>query len=874
MLYFSSFLSLRLWAVATNMIENFTMEKKTINSLKFLNFYLKRVYYPNFAVNHLPMNPRFFIGLLFLLVAGCSQRQKKTTSLLDFIPQNASVIVKINNMNVLKSDLNNNEFLSSVESFGVSQSFLKDLAYLDNITTETESLLAFSELGVDNFEYTFVSNDSTIVFKVDSIQKSRKESISFEGQKIDVFEMDGRVIYSLSLDNKLILSSSQDVLENLIKYAEQRKLSQELEKLYGIASSTKNASFLINLKESGSLSKALLKEPSALKLSRFSDWILMDVDINQNHLHLNGISVVKDSVKNYLNLFQGTNPLANTTQTFAPRTTDAILSYTFDDYQTFALNQQNYLRLDMPKDSLLNTLEEIGIIYRNGDKAVLLNTYGAEKLSEHITGIKKSEIEYQGNQILALSNPDFLNPYLNPLLVDFKANFCILIENAFVFAKNRETIEAIINSHKNGSTFEKTDVFASAMDALAEESSILFVSNSNGIENIINEDFTEEIIADFKKVNFSKNTFATQVVADQGFFHTNLVIQQTGRKSKINKVSPLFTVQLDADLATKPQFVINHRTNKKEIVVQDQENNLYLISTGGKILWKKPLEGQVQGKIHQVDIYKNRRLQLAFTTNNQFLILDRNGKEVSPFTKKFEGGNLNELAVFDYENRKDYRFVITQGDKVYMYNNKGNIVKGFKYTKAESTILKAPKHLATSGKDYLVFMLENGDLKILNRVGNIRTKVNGKIDFSQNEVYLYKNKFILTDKKGLLYQIATNGKTNTTPLRLNQDHGIDASSKTLVYMNDNILSIKGKKVELDFGVYSRPKIFYIYDKIYVGVTDIQNQKVYVFDSQAIPISDFPVFGSSAIDITDMENDRKLEVVTQDQKNSIIVYQMN
>ncbi|MBT8299807.1 MAG: ribonuclease HII, partial [Maribacter sp.] len=364
------------------------------------------------------------------------------------------------------------------------------------------------------------------------------------------------------------------------------------------------------------------------------------------------------------------------------------------------------------------------------------------------------------------------------------------------------------------------------------------------------------------------------VVADQGFFHSTINIQQTGRKSKINTVSQLFTLQLDADLATNPQFVINHRTNKKEVVVQDQENNLYLISTQGKVLWKKQLEGQIQGKIHQVDIYKNRRLQLAFTTNNEFLILDRNGKEVQPFTKKFEGGNLNPLAVFDYENKKDYRFVVTQGDKVFMYNNKGAIVRGFKYTRAESAIRQAPKHLVIGNKDYLVFTLENKDLKILNRVGNVRTKVNTKIDFSQNEVYLYKNKFVVTDKKGVLHQIAANGKMSTTNLRLNEDHGIDATSKTFVYMNDNVLSIKGKKVELDFGVYSQPKIFYIYDKIYVGVSDIQNQKVYLFDSQAVPIKNFPVFGTSLIDMEDMEGDRKLEIVTQDQKNSIIVYQLN
>ena len=48
----------------------------------------------------------------------------------------------------------------------------------------------------------------------------------------------------------------------------------------------------------------------------------------------------------------------------------------------------------------------------------------------------------------------------------------------------------------------------------------------------------------------------------------------------------------------------NHLTKKKEIVVQDYNNVLYLISSDGKILWKKQLLGPVQGKIKQVDIFK------------------------------------------------------------------------------------------------------------------------------------------------------------------------------------------------------------------------------------------------------------------------------
>lgn len=46
------------------------------------------------------------------------------------------------------------------------------------------------------------------------------------------------------------------------------------------------------------------------------------------------------------------------------------------------------------------------------------------------------------------------------------------------------------------------------------------------------------------------------------------------------------------------------------------------------------------------------------------MILDRNGKVVPPFNKNFKGQALGPLAVFDYDNNKEYRFVFTQGKKL------------------------------------------------------------------------------------------------------------------------------------------------------------------------------------------------------------------
>ena len=409
---------------------------------------------------------------------------------------------------------------------------------------------------------------------------------------------------------------------------------------------------------------------------------------------------------------------------------------------------------------------------------------------------------------------------------------------------------------------------------MANESSVLFVSNASGIEFFAEQDLTPDLFESIKEADLEDYTFAGQVVGDLDFAHLNMLVSKIEKTVETNTVTPLFTLELDTDLAIDPQFVKNHRTNKQEIVVQDQNNVLYLISTEGKVLWTKQLDGRIQPPIQQVDIYKNGRLQLAFTTNDQFMIIDRNGDDVPPFKIDFEGGNLNPLAVFDYDGSKDYRFLVTQGRKIYMYNNKGKIVSGFKYTDAASNILGIPKHFRVGNRDYLVFKLEDNTIKIMHRVGTDRIKVPEKIDFSTNEVFLYKNKITVTNKTGVLHQIDTNGKLTATNFNLNKDHGMYATSNTLVLMDDNVLSIKGRKVELDLGVYSKPKIFYIYDKIYVSVTDIQNQKIYLYDSQAEPIPNFPVYGSSLIDLTDMDNDRKLELVAKDQDNSLIVYKMN
>ncbi|MFS4468473.1 ribonuclease HII [Maribacter sp. 2210JD10-5] len=817
-------------------------------------------------------NTFYLIYFIFILiVAGCSPEKNKASSLTGFIPENASITLKINDYQSFASDFKDNKIIAQLKSLPIGQNISKKLIPLQYVENQSEGLLTF--IGTDeNFDFTYISEDS-LQFNFEHSPNKSLETLESGGKTFKKYQIDSLQFYTTQLFEKEILSSSLSVLEKLKENNRDNIKNEQLERLLNASDSTKTANLFIDFTKDDSIHKILLRDKESSQLLKFTDWISLDVEVDNEEILLNGVSVIGDSLANYLAIFKDAVNKPGRSKFYAPKNASSYKTYTLPNHKIFDFNRQEYLNIDIQRDSLFATVEEVGIASIKNEKIVFLHTYGAANIMDFLKSVQKNTTDFQGSEIMELNESNFLNQHFNPLLLDFKSNFTCILENTLIFSERKKTLENVIRDYKSGNVFEKSKIFSTANRIVTNQSTILTIENGNGFKESLSTIISPDFSSSFDITDFKEFVFGSQFVSEGDFMLTTFFIKKISDENKSNTVSPIFKIELDADIATKPQFVINHRTNKKEIVVQDEDNVLYLISTKGKVLWKKQLDSRIQGRIQQVDIYKNKRLQLAFTTNNQFLILDRNGKEVSPFNKKYDGGNLNPLAVFDYENNKNYRFVVTQNDKVFMYDGKARIVSGFKYTKAEASILKAPQHFKIGKKDYLIFQLEGNKLKILNRVGDVRIKTKEIIPFSENDLRLYKNTIAFTTTNGQLFQIATNGTVKKTDLNLNKDHGMDATSKTLAIMDDNILRVRDKKVALELGVYTNPAIFYLNDKIYVSVTDIQNQKSYLFDSQTKTIPGFPIYGISTIDMVDMDNDKKPELVIQDQENSFTVYKI-
>lgn len=785
------------------------------------------------------MKKLVFILSVVALFFSCDNSNKNTTELSYLIPENSFLILKINDLETFKSDIKNNGFITRLSASVLKKPIVK---LLENLKTNSPVWVCFSN-ETEALDYSIITKYHDSLFNVS--------------------ETDSLKIYSKIIDSIYIGSTSQTILEQL-----KAKKNLIFETLLKTTNNNSSFTVFMNNNSADNLGNAFLPE----EIDAFSNWMSLDAEVSPDRITFNGIAIANGTPQ-LLNAFKNTIAQENSIQHIVPSNSKGFLSLTFDDFEVFSKNLNSFNT--NPIDSLANhelfqTINEIGEIYFDTKTAVVLKSIDATATKEALQDHQNVVSNFRSVPVFEYSNPDIFNTVFNPFISSSTVSNYIVIDDYFVFSNSVVQLQHIITNYQNGTTFANTNAFKEAMTSLSDESSLLVFANPVKLKEIIssitNEDFSNLKLDSYK-------ASAIQFVQDDSFIHVNGVIKKNKSRTTQNSVSEEFNVILDADIIMRPHFVTNHRNKQKEIVVQDVNNNLYLISNSGKVLWKKKLNGIVLGSIKQVDLYKNGRLQLAFATAKRIYIIDRNGNDVSPFPLKFNSEITQPLSIFDYDNNKNYRFLITQGKFLLMYNRNAKNVSGFRYNNTGSTITTQPVHFRIGNKDYIVFAAGK-KMMILNRKGQSRIKVKDDINFSNNPIFKYKDRFTTSSLAGELIQVNTKGAVSKQYLNLNKNHFIETTNKMLVTLSDNNLNIKQKTYELDFGNYTAPKIFYLNDKIYISLTDLQTQKTYLFDSQARLLKNFPVYGNSTIDLANIDTDNKLEFVVKGEPNSIIVYKKN
>lgn len=768
------------------------------------------------------MKRNFFLIFVLILIYGCQNQSNQNSTIEDYIPNSSAIVLRIHSLDVFKSALRNNELLSKTKLQQVLES---NLGPLDSLKINGPLLVCVT-LEQKQPSYTFITQKKHMANKALLIPKHIQDSVW---------------VFSSSTtqnNNKSFFNHPFKKLANAIN---------------------ENATFSIYVGPS---------EKTTSVFSIFED-VLLDVNVTPESIAINGIYCQPKS--SWAKVFEQIVPKKQQLNPIVPYDVQKFESLVYGNFDQFSKNMQaidSTLVDSQFSKTLLGTTQEVGHIKTVNGTALAFHSIDINASREALVGFQEKIKTFRSVPIFKFNNDSIFSQSLGVVLPKINCSSYTIIDDYLVFSNQESVLENIISKYINKNSLAESVFFQNTLKKLSDEASFQSTLNPEYLAILLNMLQSTSLTA--TDLDGYKNS-VLQIIKDDELVHINAYIEKFRPTQKQKKISEVFSMTLDAPILGGIQFVQNHQTKQKDIVVQDVENHLYLISNEGVVRWKKKVSGPILGRIQQVDLYKNGRLQLVFSTANKVYVLDRLGRDVDAFPLNFKDEITQAVSVFDYDKNKNYRFLVTQNETLLMYDGNGKRVKGFTYN-PEGVVHTAPQHVRYAGKDYIIFVAGN-KLNILNRRGKPRIRANESINFSDQNIYFYNNKFTTLDFEGNLIQVDLKGRVSTQSLGFEAQTQITTSSRTLVAQWSNQLQIKNERKILDFGSYLAPQLFYVNDKIYIALTDQQGQKIMLFDSSGTILNGFPVFGISKIDLSNADNDSALEFVCQSGENELMMYQI-
>ncbi len=644
-------------------------------------------------------------------------------------------------------------------------------------------------------------------------------------------------------------------------------------------------------------------------ISGLAGWGEFDIDIREEATLLNGMTYADESMRGWLKLFKGQTPVrqeaptvipSNASEFFVAGISDMSLLAkhfieelkirgTYDEFQVAERNATNRLgenffmsfiqllgdeiiwfTIDEQKDDIFNEVVMLEVGSRSEARDKFLRWISL------MAAAKNKEVQNYTSSF-QLDEQVSYNIYSFPELFFQKGIFGRLIKQHFAFydkyvilSNSPRAVSRTIYQNTLHKTLSNELYYSDLNNLISSKSNILYLlqpaSYFSRQSHLLKDDVQQlagQLTATFSKIP----GVIIQYVNQDDMFYSSISLSFAPQFKE--KAHTVWESLLDSMATGKPWLVTNHNTYEKEILVQDLGNSLYLINSTGRVLWKIRLDSPLQGEVYQVDYYNNGKLQYLFNTVKGIHLIDRNGNYVERYPVKLRSDATNGIALFDYDKRREYRiFVACENRKMYVYDLKGNIVTGWTFSGSEGIVVKPAQHFRIADKDYIVFS-DPVRPYILDRKGEERTRVKEPVIVSEkNEFYLNMNtsgtgpRFITTDPSGNVLGINMSGEvervhehsaTSDHFFRLkdiNQD-----GQPELIFADKNLLEVidlKGKRLfsfKINNDIATLPDIYeFSATDLKIGLTDADNNKIYLVNSDGSLYEGFPLEGNTRYSI--------------------------
>jgi WD40 repeat protein len=797
---------------------------------------------------------------------------------------------------------------------------------------KNELLLSFHQTGKGKFDFIAYmpmisrNNDNQLLSLVEqnTSGKSVVTERKYSGTRIFDVKSTGSkgMNFSFGFSRGLvILSPSGILLEEAFRRLDQPDAENSMPGFIQVsrtAGQNVEANIFINYKTFPAMLSMLLNEKYKENLEDFkifANWGELDASLRDDVLLMNGFTVTDPSQNEYLNIFLKQPPQKIEIEEVIPDQAAAFIVFSIENFPAFKKKYRDYLRsngslekwqsaiddannlYDIDLESMFYSFmdREAGILItdiknydRNQNTFFILKTLSEKQAEDQIMELinKAAEIEHSSSRdfiqnyridneteikIYRMPLPGLASKLLGRIFEGVKNQYCTFYDNWLIFGNSVPALGKYIHTNLLQNNLSSDIEFNKFSNFMSSQANIyLYVDISRSVD-LLQSYLTGKAAKGLDEnrehlMNF--HSLAIQITNEGDMFYKNIFLNHfTGETYEPENV---WQSHLDHTFDFKPRILINHNTQEKEIFIQDKENFIYLINSSGRILWKIKLEDQILSDIYQIDYYKNGKLQYLFNTQSKIHLIDRNGNNVEKFPITLRSTATNGIAVFDYDQNKDYRILFAAEDRqIYAYDKEGQVVKGWSPARTEQIINRPLHHVKLGDKDYII-CTDNYSTYVLNRKGETRVNIKTHFPVSANNDFKFDlnsegtyPRMAITDTSGHIHFIYFDGSSEElTCGDFSSRHFFEFADldgnrkKEFIFTDGNELQVFNSDKKLKFSrkfkseIIFSPVTYQFSDRdIKIGIVCPASDEIYLINKDGSTYEGFPLKGSTQFSIT-------------------------
>jgi hypothetical protein len=651
-------------------------------------------------------------------------------------------------------------------------------------------------------------------------------------------------------------------------------------------------------------------------INRFAEWTELDLSLRPNALLMNGYTYSPDSAKEFLSVFKGQQPQLIEVPGVLPASTIFYSSFGISNFQLFNQQYDAYLAHEGLADERRDKLsqlkrnygfdpdEQIGSWIGNEiAMAVLPAPDGGTTTFAFLSAASTAEAK-SSLQKLALNNdtaftepaadssgyiihrlpvPGMLPATFGEMFRDLQDAYYTVIQQYIVVAPDENSLRSLVAAYTNGTTLAHNRAYMDFATNISQEASLSFYAAPGHCDGWMRSHAAAGFLEDLKKHNGLLRRFDGAILqytsGEKELYYTNIFIRHNPTTKR--DLASLWETQLDTTFSGKPFLVRDHRTKGLDIFLQDDANKIYLISSTGTILWKKQLPEKIIGDVKEVDALKNDKVQLCFNTASYIYIIDRGANYFDPFPLKLPAAATNSVTVMDYDNNRDYRFLIACSDKkVYNYGINGKKIEGWK-TPSMTDVMTVPvQRSVVQDKDYVILADRSGQVYITDRQGNTRLSLKEKLNAPVTQLFvesgkdLSRTRIVSADSTGNVSRLSLTDDLErmhfmdfgNTPAFSYSDIDGDGSREFIFLDAQRLMVFNQDKAPVLSYTFDNPaepslQLFYFDMKdVRIGVRCPQSGDLHLVNNGGTEAEGFPIKGSTAFSIGKLNGEGGMTLV--------------